>query len=442
MSRMLCIRLSFTSRVSFWILASQRKAFALLLTSILNLPFFIARRYMLRQKGRFSAFIIRLAIVATALSVAAMIIALALIVGFKKQISRNIYNYWGHVHVTLYSSGYTSIIAPEPMRLDKRTEQSIKNLPEVVSMSPYAIRPAIINANQLMEGIQLKGVDNTYDFGSVLSHEIDFSDTAYSKEVVLSKTTMDRLKLEPGDEMLLYFMDANSTFPRIRKATVAGTYHTGMEDIDAHYAICDIRMLQRINLWNKDQVNGYQLTLTDPKHARETADHLFENILPRQTQLVASTMDDIFPGIFDWLKLLDTNGVVVIVIMSIVAIINLIAALLILIVNHARMVGLLKALGMPEGKMRQIFLYHASLIGIAGVVAGNILAVGLCFFQQQTGFFKLSETGYSMQYVPVHITWWHPVAISICTMLLCILCMWLPTLYIRRVQPAKVLQFK
>lgn len=397
---------------------------------------------MLRQKGRFSAFIIRLAIVATALSVAAMIIALALIVGFKQQISRNIFNYWGHIHVTLYSAGYASIISPDPMVLDEELKEKIQALPGVQSMSPYAIRPAIINANQLMEGIQLKGVGEGYDFGTIQSTGLDFSDTAYSKEVILSKTTMDRLKLKDGDELLLYFLDAQSTVPRIRKATVAGSYHTGMEEIDVHYAICDIRLLQRINLWNSDQVNGYQLTLANPAEAQAIADKIFNEILPRETQLVASSMYDLFPGIFDWLKLLDTNGIVVIVIMSIVAIINLVAALLILIVNQARMVGLLKALGMAEGQMRQIFLYHASLIGIAGIVAGNILAIGLCIIQQQTGFLTLSETAYSMQYVPVQIIWWHPVVISISTLLLCILCMWVPTLYIRRVQPAKVLQFK
>ncbi len=397
---------------------------------------------MLRQKGRFSAFIIRLAMVATALSVAAMIIAMALIVGFKQQISRNIFNYWGHIHVTLYSPASASIISPDPLVLDKAIAEKIMAQPGVQSMTPYAIRPAIVNANQLMDGLQLKGVDNSYDFHSIQSEGLDFSDTSYSKEIVLSKTTMDRLKLKDGDELLLYFLDAQSTVPRIRKATVAGSYHTGMEDIDAHYALCDIRLLQRINMWNSDQVNGYQLTLANPEEAQAVADKIFNEILPRETQLVASSMYDLFPGIFDWLKLLDTNALVVIIIMSIVAIINLVAALLILIVNQARMVGLLKALGMPEGQMRQIFLYHAALIGITGVIIGNILAIGLCIIQQQTGFLTLSETAYSMQYVPVQIIWWHPVVISICTMLLCILCMWVPTLYIRRVQPAKVLQFK
>lgn len=397
---------------------------------------------MFRQKGRFSAFIIRLAMVATALSVAAMIIAMALIVGFKQQISRNIYNYWGHIHVTLYSPASASIISPDPMVLDKAIAEQVMAQPGVLSMTPYAIRPVIVNANQLMEGIQLKGVDNSYDFHSIQSDGMDFSDSAYSKEIVLSRTTMDRLKLKDGDELLLYFLDANSTVPRIRKASVAGSYHTGMEDIDAHYALCDIRLLQRINMWNSGQVNGYQLIVDNIANAQAIADKIFNDILPRETQLVASSMFDLFPGIFDWLKLLDTNALVVIIIMSIVAIINLVAALLILIVNQARMVGLLKALGMPEGQMRQIFLYHAALIGFTGIVIGNIIAIGLCLLQQQTGFLTLSETAYSMQYVPVQIVWWHPVVISICTLLLCILCMWVPTLYIRRVQPAKVLQFK
>jgi len=397
---------------------------------------------MLRQKGRFSAFIIRLAIVATMLSVASMIIAMALITGFKQQISRNIYNYWGHIHVTLYTAGNTSIIAPDPLMRNADIERQIKMLPGVTSISPYAISPVIINAHQQMESLQLKGVDSSYDFTTINASPISFSDTDYSQQVVLSATTLNRLKLQPGDDLLLYFIDENSIYPRIRKAKVAGTYHTGMEDIDRLYALCDIRLLQRINQWSPDEINGYQVKLSDPELAQPTADKIFEDILPRTTQLVASTMAEIFSGIFDWLKLLDMNALVVLIIMGVVAIINLVAALLILIVNQVRLVGLLKALGMAERQMRAIFLYHAALIGFAGIILGNILAIGLCVIQQQTGLLKLSEEGYSMSYVPVELVWWHPVLISLGTMVLCILCMWLPTLYIRRVQPAKVLQFK
>lgn len=397
---------------------------------------------MLRQQGRFSAFIIRLAIVATMLSVASMIIAMALITGFKQQISRNIYNYWGHVHVTQYTAGSASLIAPLPLERDVQVEQQLRALPEVAGISPYIINPAIMNANQALELISMKGVDDSYDFGAVAAQPLQFPDSAYSLQVILSTTSLNRMKMKVGDELLLYFQDKNSPQPRIRKVKVAGTYHTGMEEIDKHYALCDIRLLQRMNQWRANEINGYQLTLHKPEQSKKVADKIFEEILPRNTQLVSNTMQDIFPGIFDWLKLLDTNALVVLVIMGIVAIINLVAALLILIVNQARLVGLLKALGMPENQLRSIFLYHASLIGLVGVAAGNILAIGLCFIQQQTGFLKLSETGYSMQYVPVEVIWWHPVVVSAVTLLLCILCMWLPTLYIRRVQPARVLQFK
>lgn len=408
----------------------------------MNLSFFIARRYLVRQKGRFSAFIIRMAMVATALSVATMIVALALITGFKKEIAQKIYSYWGHVHVTLYNYNNTSIISPEPLDRRPDIEQQISQLPGVNAIHPYIVRPALVNANRLMDGIQLKGVDANYDFASIESLSPDFSDTAYSKEIVLSKTTMNRLKLKKGDEVMLYFLDGENTYPRIRRMKVAGSYHTGMEDIDKRFAICDIRLLQNINQWGKDKINGYQLSLDDEQLAQPIADKIFEEILPRDTRMVASSMQEIFPGIFDWLALLDNNGVVVLVIMGIVAVINLLAALLILIVNRARMVGLLKALGMAESGIRTIFMYYAAMIGGVGIVAGNLLALALCVLQQQTHIIKLSEAEYSVEYVPVDVVWWHPLAVSLCTLLVCTLCMWLPTLYIRRVQPARVLQFK
>jgi lipoprotein-releasing system permease protein len=97
---------------------------------------------------------------------------------------------------------------------------------------------------------------------------------------------------------------------------------------------------------------------------------------------------------------------------------------------------------MTRGGLQKIFLYHAAIIAMLGVVAGNLLAFGLCWLQQKTGFMHLSEATYSMKYVPIKLYWWQPLIIDVATIALCILCMWLPALYIRRIQPAKVLQFK
>lgn len=397
---------------------------------------------MMKQQGRFSAFIVRLAIVATALSVAAMIAAVAMIAGFKHEIKGKLFNFWGDVIVTPFSPNTSSIISPDPVKRNKGIEQQISALDGVEQMAPFVVRPAILNANNMMEGIQLKGVDEHYDFESIHAPTLDLSDTSYSKDIILSVRTLDRMKAKVGDKILLYFIDEDNSYPRIRKVNISGTYSTGMEDIDKHYALCDMRLLQRIMQWNEDEVNGYQLSLANGIIADSIASTIFYKILPENNRLYPNTMQEAYPAIYDWLNLQDVNAMVALIIMAFVAIIDLVAALLILIVEQARMVGVLKTLGMAEKEMRKIFLYHAAFIGGIGVLLGNVLGIGLCVFQQQTGFFTLSEATYYMQYVPIKLVWWHPVAISIVTLVLCILCMWLPTLYIRRILPAKVLQFK
>jgi lipoprotein-releasing system permease protein len=408
-----------------------------------NLPFFIARRYLLRQKGAFSAFIIRLAIVATALSVATMVIAVAFVTGFKHEIRGKLFSFWGHVHVTQFTPNTATIITPNPMQRSAALEQKIAATPHVTTITPFALRPVIVNANKLMEGIQLKGVNEQYRFPAgmkLTGNMIDYSDSAYAKQVVLSKTTADRMNLSAGDEIFLYFLEPGSTLPRVRKAQVAGIFHTGMEEVDKNYGICDIRLLQRINNWQPDQVNGYQLSLDDEQYSDSIAAKIYYNYI--EPPLTTYTMRDIFPNIFDWLGLQDVNARVIIIIMSIVAIINLAVALLILIVEHSRMVGVLKAQGMASGKMIQVFLYHAGIIAAMGILFGNLLGIGICWLQQETGFLQLSEATYYVKEVPVRLLWWQPVLIDIITLVLCILCMWLPALYIRRIQPAKVLQFK
>jgi lipoprotein-releasing system permease protein len=301
----------------------------------------------------------------------------------------------------------------------------------------------IVNANKLMEGIQLKGVDAYYKFPvgiKLTGSTIDYSDTAYSKQVVLSQTTADRLSLSAGDDILLYFLEPGAALPRVRKVKLAGIFHTGMEEVDKNYGICDIRMLQRINNWQPNEINGYQLALDNERFADTVASKIYYEYI--QPPLTTYTMHDIFPNIFDWLNLQDVNTRVIIIIMSIVAIINLAVALLILIVEHSRMVGLLKAQGMTVGKMIQVFLYHAGIIAALGIFFGNLLGLGICWLQQKTGFLQLSEATYYVKQVPVRLLWWQPLLIDIITLVLCILCMWLPALYIRRIQPARVLQFK
>lgn len=374
---------------------------------------------------------------------AVMIATIALIIGFKYEIREKIFSFWGHVMVTPYAVNTASIITPEPIQYDAGLVQKIKSMPEVKNIAPWAARPGILQCNGNMEGIRLKGVNKEFQYSDRIQftgEKIDYSDTAYSKQIIVSQTTANRLQLKAGDNIQLYFLEPGSTSPRIRKVKVAGIYHTGMEEIDKDYALCDIRLLQRINNWQPNQINGYQIDLNNELLADTVAAQIFYNYL--QQPLTANTMKDIYANIFDWLQLQDVNAELVISIMAIVAIINLAVALLILIVEQARVVGLLKAMGMSEGATRKIFLYYAAIIAGAGIFTGNVLGLCICLLQQKFGFLKLNEATYYMSRVPVRINVWYVLLIDLATLLVCVLCMWLPSLYIKRIQPAKVLQFK
>lgn len=380
---------------------------------------------------------------ATALSVATMIVAMAMVSGFKKEVKEKLYSFWGHVHISPFTPNSGSIITPQPIQRSAVPERAIAQVNHVVQLAPFVVRPVIIHGNRLMEGIQLKGVDADYRFPasiSITGKGIDYSDSDYAKQVLLSQTTADRLDLKKGDDIKLYFLEPGATLPRIRKVQVSGIFHTGMDEVDRGYAVCDMRMLQRINNWSAEDINGYQITLDDSKYSDTVSNEIYGAYI--QPPLTTYTIAELFPNLIDWLQLQDVNTAVIIIIMSAVAIINLLVMLLILIVEHARMVGILKTLGMQLRQMRQIFLYHSVLIAGAGISLGTLLGTGLCYLQQKTGFIQLPEDTYYVKYAPVNVVWWHVLAIDATTLVLCILCMWLPTLYIRSIRPAKVLQFK
>jgi len=372
-----------------------------------------------------------------------MVLAVAFITGFKFEIREKLFSFWGHVHITNYNPNVTNLISAEPIRWDDDLVNRVSSIPHVRKIAPYAVRPAILQAGGTMEGIKLKGVSSSYSLSPRITFSgkfIDFSDTSYSKQVLLSQVTADRLKVTAGSSVQLYFLEPGSTVPRIRKVLVAGLFHTGMDEVDREYAICDLRLLQRINSWNPDHINGYQIDLDNSNYSDTIATLIFNDYI--EAPLTASTMAEIYPNIFDWLSLQDLNAQIVLIIMAIVAIINLAGTLLIVIVEQARMVGLLKALGMTNGATRKIFLFHSTLIALAGILLGNLLGLGIYFLQKHTGFLKLAEATYYMSEVPVRIHWWHIALIDVATLILCVLCMLLPSLYIRRIQPARVLQFK
>lgn len=372
-----------------------------------------------------------------------MIAALSLVGGFKHSIREKLFAFEGHIHIHEYGNNTFKAASMPPVQEDPVLEHKIAAMPDVKQIAPFIKRAGILQFEGKMEGILLKGIPEDFYFSNGISftgNKIDYSDTSYSKDIQLSTATARRLDLKPGDMVQVYFLEEGSTFPRIRKVRVAGLFHTGMEEMDKEYGICDIRLLQHINNWQANDISGYQVSLKDDRRSAAISAEILDKYLA--SPLYSFTMEEIYPSVFAWLSLMDVNSSVILAIMGIVAIINLAVALLILIVEQARMVGVLKAQGMSMGNIRKVFLYYAVLIAGIGIVAGNTIALGLGWLQVKTGFIKLSEASYAMDKVPFRIVWWHVLLTDVATLVLCVACMLLPTLYLRRIQPARVLQFK
>ena len=402
-----------------------------------------------RQKS-FSGFIIRLSIVATIISVAVMIITLAFANGFQETVSQKIFSFWGHIRIQEKQPDKAIISEETPIIKNDTLAEGIRKNPQVESIHPFATKYAILKTRDEIEGVLVKGVDSSYDFRHInqfirQGKFIQFNDSSYSREIMISRYTATQLKLKLNDRILIYFIRPDGNI-RPDKLTVAGIYKTGIEEYDKIFAISDLKLIQRLNADStnpdrKNEIGGYEIFLKDYHKIDKTVDEIYNMDSFPQTWNTISAKN-ISPNIFDWLKMQDTTRNVLISFMVIVAIINLITCLIILVLERIRMIGVLKSLGATDWTVQKIFLRHSTFITITGILIGTAIGLGLLYLQQSTGFIKLKEDAYYMSEAAVKIVWWQVGAICLGTLIVCFLVLMIPSVLVRKVQPVKAIQFR
>jgi lipoprotein-releasing system permease protein len=406
----------------------------------LNFASFIAGRISFKSKRTFSKLIVRIAIIGITLGLGVMILSVAIIRGFKNEIKEKVRGFDGDIKIVKYDLNASLENSPFIVA-DTFVTEARKN-PDVLHVMPFATKPGIIKANNEIEGVILKGVDNTYDWdfmktNLVAGTVINFRDTTESKkQLMISQTTANRLKLKLGDNLMMYFVQEPL---RRRPFKVVGIFDTSIEEIDKAYVIGDIALIKRLNDWQPNEIGGYEIKLSGFDKL-DDANLSLNNILP--TRLKSTTVYENYPMIFEWLPLLDVNARVMLMLMLAVAIINMISALLIMILERTAMIGIFKAMGASNWAIQKIFLYNASyLIGL-GLILGNLFGLGISWLQYKTHLLKLDAESYSMTFVPIQLRWTDVVLLNVGTLVLCLLVLTIPSTLVSKISPVKAIQFK
>lgn len=410
----------------------------------MNIASFIARRIVFQKNQSFSRFIIRLSALATMISVAVMILALAFVAGFQQTISNKVFSFWGHIRVQEEEPSISGLAEELPTEKNDTVVRILNRDKTIKFADAFATKSALLKSSESIEGVLLKGIESSFSKERIepfltKGNWLKFDTASSAYQILISEYTAKQLQLKPGDKAFLYFLEQQGALPRIRPVTIAGTYKTSIEEYDKTFALVDISLIQKINGWTKNEIGGYEITLHDYRDDIETSNRLLDEI---PSSWFSTPIREIYPNIFDWLKLQNINRQIIITIMCIVAVINLITCLIILVLERSKMIGLLKAAGAANKQVQSIFWQQGLLITFTGIILGNVLGLGLCWLQQATGFLRLDETAYYVSKAPVLIIWWQVLLVNLITFFVSFLILLIPSLLVVKISPVKALRFE
>ena len=413
----------------------------------MNTPLFIAKRLIKdRQKGTsFSRPINVIGIVGIAVGLAVMILAIAILTGFKKEIRDKVVGFGSHIQVINYDSNISFETAP--VSSNQPFVKKIINTPGIKHIQVFATKAGIIKTADNIQGVVLKGVGSDFDWSyfagnMVEGSVIDVNDSVRNNNILISKKIADMLRFKTGDSLVMYFIQEPA---RIRKFRIGGIYETSLEEFDKMYVFCDIGHIQRLNGWDSDMVSGFEIFINDFDKIDEMTlavkDAVGYRFSEDEDQLKVTNIRLKYPQIFDWLNFQDLNVVIIIVLMLLVAGFNMVSGLLIIILEKTNMIGVLKALGSEDKFIRKIFIYQAAYLVGKGLFWGNIIGIGIALLQLKTGIITLDPTSYYLKTVPINLDILHLVLLNAGTMLITLIILLIPAQLVGRISPVKAIKY-
>ena len=397
-----------------------------------------------QHKSTVSARIINIATTAVALGIAAILIAISASQGLQKEIQKKTSVFNGHILVTLFENN-ESQVSLLPMIDSDSIRNQIKEEINIEKIHSVALKAGMLKTDSDFEGILFKGVSENFDWTSLNSFKTQgtfpsFDPQLTSNEILISEVLASRLNLKLGDRVEAFFQNSTGQgIPTRRRFTIVGIYFSGFPDIDENLVYGDLKQVQRMNKWDSNQIGGYELFVSNFKYLQQTANNIYDK-LPSDLNSIPIT--ERFYGIFQWISLFDFNVLILLIIMLLVGVINMATALLVLILERSRMIGLLKALGANNFLIQKIFLYNGTLIMAKGLFWGNIIGLGFYFSQHYFGWITLDPETYFVSVAPVSISFTEVLGLNIFFLVISVLLLWIPSKIILNIVPSKVLRFR
>jgi len=417
----------------------------------LNLELFIARKILSgNNHANISKPIIKIAKIAIAISVAMMILSVAIVTGFKSSIRNKVIGFGAHMQIVNYE--INSSYEMSPISKNLQCIPGIKRLKGVKHLQTFAIKSGIIKTKDKVQGVVLKGIGSDFDWTFFKEHLVagqtfQVKDGLTTNKVYISKYFANLLNLKVGQTFTTSFVPkSTSESIRYRVFKVAGIYCTNLDDFDKKMILADIAHVQKLNNWNTNQIGGYEITIDDfdklPQMEKAVQDEIGYGFLPDGSKLKLQNIIDLNSQIFDWLSLLDMNVWVILILMILVAGMNMISGLLVIILEKTNMIGILKSLGAKNVSIRKIFLYNAAFVVGWGLLWGNILGIGLCLLQYYFRIIPLDAQSYFISYVPINLQIVHLLFLNIGTLLVTVAMLLIPSYIITGISPAEAIKFE
>ncbi|HRI01598.1 MAG TPA: FtsX-like permease family protein [Saprospiraceae bacterium] len=414
----------------------------------MNVSAFISKKSYASFSGSFTKTIIRISVAATALSLAVIIIAYAVFAGFQSDISKKVFGFWGHIHITDLSVNRS--IEPVPIFVTDSLIRSIKEYDyklkssssAIENVHPFAIIPGIINKEEESAGLFFKGLDQRFQWDQFKTYvkegDVGLWDSSCIRQILISEQTALEHSWKPGDALILNVVSNGEHLKR--KLKIAAIYKTGLEEYDKKFAIIHLDLIREILNWNQSQATGLEISVRNVAQAEQISQIIYDDILPMK--YYSETIRNKFPNIFEWLALQDINKYFILGLVLLVCIINMIVMLLVLVLERVYLIGVLSSLGMRVSSIRKIFLYYSSYILFWGILLGNLLGVGFCLLQKKYKFIRLSEADYYLSHAPVSLELWPVLGLNILFFGLIVLVLILPSSFVAKIKPVESLKFR